>query len=489
MSDVSASSVYQTLLDEINRGNDLSLQLSQVTFGVPELVDESVTELTHPTRRNSRVKVMAGRPGNGYLEVMANYNRLSLNKLFALGVQIPLIPNGALVDYLPALNQQLKTTLTVGDLQDVVVEAGTVQLAAHPNSLYVVGQGQITVGDAVARTARIKLEMGQGTSELFILQPDGTRGLYTYDSLTPVTPELNDATVLSRKNAHAQMIIKLVDADGNPLPVQDQPTFELDVSAFSDVQILDGPTLIEAIKAYEDAGLPYPSWYAPGCWLVAFSLRENTPPDARATVSVPGQSDIAPVSFNWRMPTFKAEFSVTQMLQPAIKLPPASTPPTGKVFLSFPNYNKDWDAPEGTFYQSDAVVLPGSGITGGVLRVVDWCKNFNTPNSTLNCRLVIEGQVTECADVPEWVGLPVKASYATYYLNHACTLEKIPDLASAQFKPELEDLNVYVDGLTFPGSTWDIGLRHSFHFTDIQGLQLEFYPYENLPNNNGEVPV
>ncbi len=55
--------------------------------------------------------------------------------------------------------------------------------------------------------------------------------------------------------------------------------------------------------------------------------------------------------------------------------------------------------------------------------------------------------------------------------------------------PELEDLNVYVDGLTFPGSTWDIGLRHSFHFTDIQGLQLEFYPYENLPNNNGEVPV
>ncbi|WJJ55102.1 hypothetical protein [Xanthomonas phage RTH11] len=490
MSNPSSNSVLQTLLHEVNQLSGLSLQLQDVTFGTPQLIDASVIDLTHPQHRNSQVRVSAGTAGDGQVRVNANYNRLSLSTLFGLtDMTYPLLGAGV-GDYIAAFNTRLKTDLTVNDFLPVQLVEGAVVLQAHPDSLYVFGQVEITVGAASAKVGRIKLEMGQGTNEMYVLQPNGDRVLASFMVPDAPTPELNGATVLTGKNANIQMIIKLVDDNGVPLPFADQPVFDIDATPFSNIQVLDGPTLVEAIKAYDDAGIPYPSWYSPGCWLLSCVLPENISPNAQLTVSVPGRSDIAPVGFNWRIPALKARFSVAQLTQPALKLAPASDPPIGDVFLSFPNYNKDWDDPN-LFYQSDAVVLPGSGISGGILRAVDWCKNFNTPTSSLNCKMLVVGEVTECLDIPEWVGLPVKTSNQTHYLTHACTLDKVPDLSTVVFQPQdiYQSRNIFIEGQTFPGGNTDLNYRHTFAFKDIQGLQVEFYPYEDLPVNNGETPL
>jgi len=488
MSDVSASSVYQTLLDEINRGNDLSLQLDQVTFGVPVLLDATVDDMNHPTRRNSRVKVSAGRPGNGYLEVMANYNRLNLAQLVKLGVQVPLIPNGALVDYLPVLNQQLKTTLTVGDLQDVAVTAGTVQLVANPNSLYVIGSGSITVGEVAAPSARIKLMMAQGSSEMYLINPDGTRTMVDYDYVNPTTPELDGRVALARESARMQMVVKLVDENDVPLPVEQQPEFDIDVSDFYSTQIIDGPTLIEAIKAYDDAGIPYPTWYSPGCWMAAASLY-SARQDTTVRVSVVGESNVAPVSFVWRQPAFKAEFSITRIYDNnGLKVPPESTPPTGKVYLSFPNPNKNLDGITTPVYmQDDAVILPGSGISGGVLRMVDNCSSFGGGSSARSTNYIaVEGQITECTDVPEWVGKAMINSHTGAVMNYACTLDHAIDTSTAVLTlDDPESKNVRLSQLSYPDGRWPMDFGIHFHLPDIQGLQFEYYPFDELPNNNG----
>lgn len=488
MSDVSASSVYQTLLNEINRGNGLQLQLNQVSFGIPELLNAGVTDLSHPTLRNSRVKVTAGQPGNGYVEVMANYNRLSLSKLFALGgVTLPLIPNGALVDYLPGLNAKLNTTLTLGDLQPVTVGEGSVLLSAHPNSLYVIGEASMTVGVTVPSEARIELVMA-GFDTLYAIAPDGTRGAL---EAKPgglggfIQPEdLDGYTFLSRPNANIQMSARLVDANG-PLPEDQQPVFQFDLAQFNQPQVLDAASVSAAMAQYIELGLGLPEWYSPGCYFSMFGLNQWTNQQARATVTAVGRSDVAPVSFAWRLPQLTATAHVTGMSQPALKLAPASTLPSGELKMRFPDPNRSQD-----FYADDALLLPGSEITGGVLRGVDWCQNFNTPTSSLNCKIEFTGVVTECEDIPEWVGVAVGSVNTTFYLTHACTLDKVPDLTTLQFDETQwnQKRNVFID-LTFPGTQTDVDYRQNFDFTMIQGLQFELLPYEGLPNNNGETPI
>ncbi len=138
-------SAREQLVDSINRLYQVRLLPEQVQFGVPELIDGSVTDIEEPTARNSRVQI---RDANGepYEFTSAlHFNRLSLETLF---LRRDKNFAGEIIhtfDLLPQIIERLGFQVTEEDIVGHEIELGggypaSVLLVAAETSLLLYGE-------------------------------------------------------------------------------------------------------------------------------------------------------------------------------------------------------------------------------------------------------------------------------------------------------------------------------------------------------------
>lgn len=144
------SDVKSVLLQEINTKHGLSLQLGDVTFSAPELLNATVLDFSLPNVRNSRLSVTAGSAGGPKLDVTVNYNRLDLTKIFTLRNPVFTDTEQTSAHQLLAeLSTRLGTPITSADIEDTAINRSgstpSVILTAKASSLKVIGQFTVTL--------------------------------------------------------------------------------------------------------------------------------------------------------------------------------------------------------------------------------------------------------------------------------------------------------------------------------------------------------
>lgn len=120
------SEFVNIVIGELNAKLGLKLTADDVNLSVPELIDPTVLDHSHPTRRNSRIKVTLRDPSvDPDFEVVFNYNRLDLEKLsapfskdFAGGVET------SIHEILPRLSTRFRREIATDDIIDAPLVQG-----------------------------------------------------------------------------------------------------------------------------------------------------------------------------------------------------------------------------------------------------------------------------------------------------------------------------------------------------------------------------
>lgn len=82
MSNANQLEVQTSLVNEANQQFGMALNVSDVTFGQPELLDDTILDFSNPAARNSSVLMIAGGDqSDGRVEIATHYNRLQLQKI------------------------------------------------------------------------------------------------------------------------------------------------------------------------------------------------------------------------------------------------------------------------------------------------------------------------------------------------------------------------------------------------------------------------
>jgi len=143
--------IREKLIETINTQNNLSLEFEQVAFDPPTILDDTVMDLTDPTKRNTTVHFYT--VGNGTkVDATVKYNRLSLVKMFQLySKNIPDNPEATtLYELLPAISLRLGVTLDSEDFVDNLIVDGestrTVTMTARAGSFVYFGEVILTLG-------------------------------------------------------------------------------------------------------------------------------------------------------------------------------------------------------------------------------------------------------------------------------------------------------------------------------------------------------
>ncbi len=137
-------SAKEQLVDSINRLYQVQLLPEQVFFGVPELIDGSVNDISDPTARNSRVQIR-DENGEPYEFTSAlHFNRLSLEALFHRRDKVFVGEITHTHQMLAEVSARLGFQVTADDLMDHQIELGTgypasVLLVAKDTSLLLYG--------------------------------------------------------------------------------------------------------------------------------------------------------------------------------------------------------------------------------------------------------------------------------------------------------------------------------------------------------------
>lgn len=142
--------VKSVLLQEANTKHKLTMQLADVTFDPPALLDATVLDFSHPTKRNSRTVIRAGADGGPKVAVTIDYNRLGLTKAF--NMRSPVFPDDGQTSahgLLAALSARLGTPVTADDLVDHPIDRNasppSILLEAKPLSMKFLGTMTVTL--------------------------------------------------------------------------------------------------------------------------------------------------------------------------------------------------------------------------------------------------------------------------------------------------------------------------------------------------------
>lgn len=424
---------------------------------------------------------------------IVKYQRIDLQTAFLfqrLFVNVPATATEQqIVDAINALGytQIILSEVTLSDRVPGPNDRDVITITAKPESLLYVTSFEIQVPQAAAARAFYATRWSINGEHLMI-SPTGQRQLMVGDPsnfTTALPSDLTGWTILSSIGSFIQALVFLVDAQGNPLPEDQQPARFADMFYQHSIsQNFDKAAFKAVIQQVIDAGQPVPAWYVPGASFMIGSVDESCPEFGQARIVAEGEQVATPVTFTWRLPRFKATWRFDAVNHFGILAPPASTVPSGTVSYSFPKFGKPKDNPTGG---DNAVRLPGSGFSGGIWRGIDWCKNFNTTEGNSIWSWVMSGQIDESEDVPEWVGSPVSCNASMYYGLYTCGLDKVADpstFALQELDPSFQS-NLIVNDLKFPGGSAGIGqFTATLLPQEIAGLKLEFYPYETLPPAN-----
>lgn len=140
----------EQLVAAINRLHNVELTTANVRFGVPELVDTVVNDLSDPTRRNSRVQILNAVTEPYEFSSTLHFNRLSLETVF--GARKTSF-SGEIThthDLLPQLSERLGFSVSAEDIVGHPVDASngypmTLLLIAATSSLLLYGQVNVTL--------------------------------------------------------------------------------------------------------------------------------------------------------------------------------------------------------------------------------------------------------------------------------------------------------------------------------------------------------
>lgn len=142
MSDINSQDIREYLVGLVNAKEALELDVENLTFGTPVLVDATVLDFSTPGVRNTEVK-LTSEAAEGQLEVdlTVKYNRLSVARMFQLrSLNFSESIGSHLTDYLDAINARTGGRLSVEDIVEVELQGpGEVALQARPESLYAFG--------------------------------------------------------------------------------------------------------------------------------------------------------------------------------------------------------------------------------------------------------------------------------------------------------------------------------------------------------------
>jgi len=137
-------------VEGVNRLYRTRLTEGQVKFGLPELIDPTVVDISDPTRRNSQVEITNADDEPYEFATVLHFNRLSLAALFE-GRDTTFA--GAVThshDLLPLLTSRLGLPVTADDIvghdiDDSVGYPKNLLLVAAETSLLLFGQISITL--------------------------------------------------------------------------------------------------------------------------------------------------------------------------------------------------------------------------------------------------------------------------------------------------------------------------------------------------------
>lgn len=138
------------LVNAINRLYQRNLDVSQVRFGIPELISEEINDISDPTLRNSQVEFtdLNGQPYE--FSTMLHFNRLSLGALFQRRDRNFAGEINNTHDLLAAVSQRVGFTVTTSDIVEHEIDWNlpypfTLLLVAHPRSLIIIGDINLTL--------------------------------------------------------------------------------------------------------------------------------------------------------------------------------------------------------------------------------------------------------------------------------------------------------------------------------------------------------
>jgi hypothetical protein len=111
------------LVQEANARHGLALNVNEVVFGVPVLIDDSILDLSDPVLRNSTVVMTAGGQADGRVEITTTYNRLSLSKVMQF-FSTTFVDQGeeTIHELLPRLSARLGYTFDASDFSPTAFE-------------------------------------------------------------------------------------------------------------------------------------------------------------------------------------------------------------------------------------------------------------------------------------------------------------------------------------------------------------------------------
>ncbi len=415
---------------------------------------------------------------------IVRYRRVDLQNAFLFQHVFVDVPAGAtdqqIVDATNALGytQLILSEIVIGPRNPGTDAHDTITITAKPESLLYATQFDIHVPKANA-DGPVGYRMAlMGPGEHLLIRPNGDRSLMVSDGeqfLLRGSNDLQGCTILSSPGWFCQPVLWMVDARGNPVPEEQQPdTYAGSYSQYNNVQVMDKATIKAAIQQVIDAGMEPPSWYVPGCSLMVVTLDESCPEMAEAVIQAPGQT-APPMRYNWRIARFTATWKPQLILSgdPGVDL--GSVVPNGTLTFKFPRFGKD----PGSASDGDAgVIQPGSELTGGLLVGKDACGLNSAPGQYSFWRISFAGQITECVDIPEWVGKTTSSTDYVYVAPYNCTVDRKADLSTLAFNPppEMFQRNLMIDDLTMPGGNDRLGYFASFYPTTVSGLQFEMNP-------------
>lgn len=140
----------EQLVASLNRLQNVNLTADQVRFGVPELVNTVVNDLSDPTQRNSRVQITNAVTEPYEFSSVLHFNRLSLATVF----QVPEAKFGGEIththDLLPQMSERLGFLVSANDIVGHSVDTSngypqTLLLIAAASSLLLYGQVNVTL--------------------------------------------------------------------------------------------------------------------------------------------------------------------------------------------------------------------------------------------------------------------------------------------------------------------------------------------------------
>lgn len=150
MSDtISSKGIRAYLIGLVNAKEGLVLNADEMTFEAPVLVDPTILDFNDPDRRNTMVQITrAATTDTPSVDITVRYNRLSMERLFALRSREFTVAAGTrLSDYLPVINGRINGDLSVQDIEDVDLvssdQSVSVMLRAAENSLYTFGEVEL----------------------------------------------------------------------------------------------------------------------------------------------------------------------------------------------------------------------------------------------------------------------------------------------------------------------------------------------------------